>query len=432
MTPTVNGKRHILIVAGDLSADRHAADLVQTLRRREPGLKVTARGGPSLKACADAFVYPLVGLGGFGFWEPVLKIPQLWKVRRMVINILTKDRPDLVIPVDYYGFNIHVARVAHARRIPVLYYISPQVWASRPGRIQKLRAAVDRMLVIFPFEKDIYQKADVPVTFVGHPLVDKIPATTLSFGPKRMGLMPGSRTGVIARHLPLLGEAAELLKKDFPNLECLLFRPAEMEPSIYQSFAARFPWIQIVSDPDYKVRQTLTLAITVSGTSSLENMLMGLPMVVMYRLSALTFEIAKRLIRVPFIGIPNILAGRAVVPERIQGQATPQELSRAAVALLRDEKSWSTMRSDLLALREGLRGNESTAAEEILKVLNTRNAEFLSPLPADGERASRTEGTGAGEGISSKLSNNMVVELHGEPLTSILSPTSGRGRRASL
>src|SRR5690242_2576143 len=144
--------RHILIIAGDSSADRHGAALVDALRAQRQDIRVSALGGSYLRQKANRFLYPLVSVGGFGFWEPLLKLPQLWAAKRAVQHLLKSDRPDVVVPMDYYGFNIHMARLAHRSGIPVVYYISPQVWASRPGRIRKLARVINKMLVIFPFE----------------------------------------------------------------------------------------------------------------------------------------------------------------------------------------------------------------------------------------------------------------------------------------
>jgi len=362
--------RHLLIVAGDASADRHGAALVKALREREPHLRISALGGVHLRGSADHFIYPLVGVGGFGFWEPLMKIPQLWSAYSAVKALLTQDRPDIVVPIDYYGFNIHVARQAHKAGIPVAYYVSPQVWASRPGRIRKLAAAISKMLVIFPFEEALYKKAGVPVTFVGHPLIERLPVPDEESTDPTIGLLPGSRRGTTARHLPILIQTAALLRAQFPNARCVLFRPDEIEEEFYKPFLTQAPWIQLTADPTYDIRKKLWLAIGVSGTASLENMLLGIPMIIMYKLSALTFWIAKTLVRIPYIGIPNILAGKPVVPELIQTEATPDRIAEKAGPWLRDPSKRKETRSILLALRSTLQeGGSSLAAQEILALI---------------------------------------------------------------
>jgi len=364
------GDGHILIVAGDPSADRHAAALVDALRLQRPGIRISALGGPHLKKKADVFLYPLAEVGGFGFWEPIFKLPQLWTAWSTVVRWLKTDRPDVVVPIDYYGFNIRVARRARREGIPVVYYISPQIWASRPGRLRKLATAVNKMLVIFPFEADLYEEAGVPATFVGHPLLERLPPPTTEALKLTFGLLPGSRRGIAARHLPLLLESAEHLKKEFPDARAILFRPEEIEEDFYRPYLKESPWIDLVCDPDYETRRSLWVAIGVSGTAALENALLGVPMIIMYKLSLLTYWIAKRLIRVPFVGIPNLLAGRLVVPELLQDDATPVKLARAASELLRDSARRLEMRTALLSLRTALQdGGSARAAQEILGAL---------------------------------------------------------------
>jgi len=362
--------RHILIVAGDPSADRHGEALITALKKRDASLRISALGGNHLQKSADNFLYPLVGVGGFGFWEPLMKLPQLWKAWAIFKNCLMKDRPDIVVPIDYYGFNVHIAQRSRQFKIPVAYFVSPQVWASRPGRIQKLAAVVSKMLVIFPFEVELYKKAGIPVTFVGHPLIERLPPPGTEASVPTIGLLPGSRRGIAARHLPILIQGAELIKKEFPQVRCVLFRPEEIEESFYTPFLKQSSWIEMTTDPSYEIRRSLWVALGVSGTASLENMLLGIPMVIMYKLSFLSYWIARTLIRIPYVGIPNILAGKPIVPELIQDQATPEHLLETARPILSDALHRKTIRDLLLSLRGTLQeGGSSRAAEEILAMI---------------------------------------------------------------
>jgi lipid-A-disaccharide synthase len=361
-------ERRILLVAGDPSVDRHGAALVRALKVKLPHVKVAALGGDQLKAVADRFIYPLVGVGGFGFWEPFFKLPQLLDAREIVESLLDEWKPDVVIPIDFYGFNIHIARMAKKAGIPVYYYISPQVWASRPRRIQELKKCVTEMLVLFPFEEKLYRAAGVPASFVGHPLTEQLPAPGQESAEPFLGLLPGSRRSVIGRHLPILIAAAQRLRSQIPQMKTVLFRPEEIEPAFYEEALREAPWIELTTDPGYIFRRQLWLAIGVSGTAALENMLLGIPMIIMYRLSRLTYEVAKRLIRVPFIGIPNLLAGRLVVPEFIQDLATPEKLAAAAAPLLHDAVQRMAQRQQLLALRQTLEsGGSARAADRIIQ-----------------------------------------------------------------
>jgi lipid-A-disaccharide synthase len=357
----------VLLVAGDPSGDEHGAALARALKQIYPQLEIIALGGSHLYAAADRFLYPLVGVGGFGFWEPLMKLPNLWNAWRQVQTALKENRPDVVIPIDYYGFNIHVARAAWKNKIPAVYYISPQVWASRPERINELAKVLNKMLVIFPFEVDLYRKAGIPVRFVGHPLLERIPSPAQPSGTLSIGLLPGSRWKTVERHLPILVRMAQDLRTTFPQAEFLLFRPAELGPERYQPHLAGAPWIRLVHETDYAQRKQLSLAVSVSGTAALENTLLGIPMIVMYKLSSLTYTIARMLIKVPYVAIPNILAKKAVVPELLQHEATPEKLAAAARHLLENPEAAQRMRSELLSIRNQLGQTPSThtAAAEI-------------------------------------------------------------------
>jgi len=364
---------HLFVVAGDPSGDRHAATLVTELKTKIPGLRLTALGGASLRRVVDHFLFDLVDLGGFGFWEPFLKLPALLRARKLAAHALNKDRPDAVILVDYYGFNIHVARAAKRLNIPVLYYISPQVWATRPHRILELKKVVRRMMVLFPFEKALYEKAGVPVTEVEHPLLKQLPRPNLTeVGPMTIGLLPGSRASVIARHLPTLAGTALRLHDQFPEARFIMIHPEELNLSLFFKFREQCPWVTLQSDADYTSRQRFSLAISVSGTAALELTLLGIPMILFYKLSPVTYALARFLIRIPYIGIPNILADRRVVPELVQERCTPESLALETAALIRNTTVRQEMKNTLLSLRERLRGNGHSAAEVIVSELSLR------------------------------------------------------------
>ncbi len=366
----------MLFVAGDPSGDRHAALLVLELKAKAPEIRVSALGGRGLKDIVDQFLFPLVDIGGFGFWEPLFSLPAFWRAKRLIRSLLdSKDPPALVVLVDFYGFNIHIARIAAARGIPVVYYISPQVWASRPGRVQKMRGLLRKMLVLFPFETALYEKAGVPVQFVGHPLLKRLPSPVEPSKPPTIGFLPGSRPAVIRRHLPLIQETLERLSQQFPSARFVLIRPSESDPALYQGLRRGCPALTITVDDNYDVRRHLTLVISVSGTAALENMLLGIPMVLFYKLSMLTYALAKRLVQIPYVGIPNILAGRLIVPELLQDACTPETLSNEASRLLSDEAARRTQREALLALRQTLEPAQAVSAvEQILAELPTLRA----------------------------------------------------------
>lgn len=358
---------NILISAGDTSGDIHAANLVKALKKAGQDISVTALGGEELKASCDKFLYNLVELSGFGFWQP-LKL--YFKLKRVLLDIIIRYyndyRPDKVIVVDYYGFNIHVAKEAFKKGIPVYYYISPQVWATRPGRIKKIAKYVKKMLVILPFEEKLYKDAGVDAVFVGNPLIDIVPEPDgipkdTSAKPV-IGLFPGSRRNVFKHHIGLLLETANMLKERV-NADFKIF----CVPALAGDCSG-LPYPAVIEN-DFSERKKLAFAITTSGTVNLENALLGIPMLVYYRLTYFNYFIAKMLIRIPYIAMVNILLGKMLVPELIQSEAVPEMLSAKAAEILKSGPALTEYRNSLLGLRAmlGKPGVSVRAAEIILR-----------------------------------------------------------------
>lgn len=357
----------ILIVAGDPSGDLHAASLARALKAADAGLRVAAVGGAALKEAADEFLEDLASRGVTGFWEPAAKIGFLASLALRLRRFLSERRPDALVCVDYYGFNRRVLPFAKKAGVPAFYFVSPQVWASRPGRVKVLKRLVRRMLVIFPFEEQVYREAGVPCLFVGHPLLDLLPAGRENGAlkpPLKLGLLPGSRASEVNRHLPVLLSAAELLRRHFPALDAAVFASPALPDSAYRLP----PGLRLVRESDYAERSRLDLALCSSGTATLENALLGVPMVVLYKMSWLTYALARALIRVPHIAMANLLAGRRLVPELVQGEATPERVAREALALLEDPRRYAALRKELASLKVllGKPGAAERAARAIL------------------------------------------------------------------
>ncbi|MBI4217976.1 MAG: lipid-A-disaccharide synthase [Elusimicrobia bacterium] len=355
----------ILISAGDYSADMHGQSLVQEMRKSDPHLSVVSLGGVKLRSVSDQFLQDMVELDVSGFSQPFKQFFRLKHIlQKLVFPILDERRVAAVVLIDYYGFNIHVAERAAKNKIPVFYFVSPQVWASRKGRIQKLKKYVTRMLVIFPFEEELYKRSGVPVTFVGHPLlsvVQQFPIRSLRpvNGRIFLGLLPGSRERELIRHIPLLIQSFQKLKLKFPGVQVTLFAADSIRDETYRSLARPYcpnleKEIKIVRETNLKSRSELTLALTASGTATLENALLGVPTIVVYQTSWLTYWIAKMVIRVPYISMPNILIGKEIVPELIQNQATPDSVAQTAATLLSNPDSLERMQSELVQLRQKL------------------------------------------------------------------------------
>jgi lipid-A-disaccharide synthase len=342
--------RNILIVAGDLSGDLHAANLAKAIKKLAPETKIYALGGPRLKEAADEFMEDLVKLGTFGFFQPVKQFFRLLGIFIRLKKTMRSVGFERTIVVDYYGFNIHVAAFSKKLGVKTFYFISPQVWATRKGRIKKIRAAVDKMLVILPFEEKLYRDAGVPVEFVGHPLIDMVPRppageSGVGHNKPLIGFFPGSRASVFKKHLPILCEAAGIIRSEL-DCECKLFLASN------DLLKDKDCGIATVVESDYKERARISFAISTSGTVSLENALMGVPMVVIYKLSRLNYFVARLLIQIRYITMANILADKALVPELVQDDCTPEKIAKKTLEMLKDKDYLCYLRAQLLDMRK--------------------------------------------------------------------------------
>lgn len=355
--------RKFLFVAGDLSGDIHASHVIRALKEEAPDASVISFGGPELREVSDLFLENLVGEGLFGFWEPIKKLPWLWKLlRNVLVPAIEKHRPDVVVPVDFFGFNRNTIRVAKERGVTVKYLISPQIWASRPGRIEILKKYVDKMIVLFPFEEELYRGAGMDVAFYGHPLLDLIPEPPDTVGApddqRVIGLLPGSRVSEVRRHLPLYLDGVARFAETSATPRILLFAARSVPDQLYADIISAADLstdsLELVWDEGYEYRKKLDFAVTTSGTATLENALLGIPMVVLFRTSWPTYYLAKTLIRVPYISLVNILAQREVVPEMIQQRATAASLAEEINCIMADPHVLQAKREELLAIRSAL------------------------------------------------------------------------------
>ncbi|MBI4802305.1 MAG: lipid-A-disaccharide synthase [Elusimicrobia bacterium] len=371
--------KNILIVAGDPSGDAHAASLIRALKARDPELSVTSIGGVRMQEVSSHFIYNLVSVGAVGFSEPFKNFFLWLKLIRLVRRYLEDKRPACVIAVDFYGFNHQLLGLAAHRNIPAFYYISPQVWASRPGRAARIARLVKEIFVIFPFEEEIYKKAGANVSFVGHPLLDlvPVPAHAKPEAPAdnafKIGILPGSRKTEIARHLSVFVEAFYRIKSAYPNSKAYVFAVPEfpdqkLVPALEQVEKYWSKDVEIVREQDYRVRSAMDFTFTCSGTATLENALMGIPMAVAYKMQKFTYAVASRVINIPYISLVNILLKKPAVKELIQEKANSDKLAQAALAILNSPPKAAAMRDELLTLRAML-GNPGAAARAAEKIL---------------------------------------------------------------
>jgi len=363
--PTPHSRKRIMIVAGEASGDLHGASLVREARELDPGLSFFGIGGPRMREAGVETLVDSSQMAVVGLVEVIAHFDVISRAYLALKRIIVNDPPDLVILIDYPDFNLRIARLARRAGVKVLYYISPQVWAWRVGRVKKIGRLVDRMAVVFPFEVPFYEKEGVPVTFVGHPLVDAVHPSMpraeaqelFGLDPRRLtvGLFPGSRKHEIERLLPVILESAKILKERFPELQFILPLASSLAMTdIAPNLAASSLKVEVVQERGYDVMQVCDAIITVSGTVTLEIALIGVPMVIIYRVSPLTYAVGMRLVKVDHMGICNIVAGERVVPELLQHEAEPGRIAGEIGRFLTEPDYAQQVRMKLAGIRERL------------------------------------------------------------------------------
>lgn len=361
----------LLAVAGELSGDVHGGNLLAGLRTRLPGLRVSGIGGPRMAAAGLESMFPLSSLMVHGLLEVLGHLPRLYRILWALERTLDSDPPDALLLIDYPGFNLKLARAAKRRGIPVYYYCSPQIWAWRGGRLRTIAEVVDLMIVLFPFEARLYEEAGVETAFLGHPLVGiEAPRAEVEALESRLGvedgdlkkgdvkkrgplvaLMPGSRPSELRRHLGVLLEAARQIEEG--GFRCRFVIPAapSLDPAevdaLVRASGAR---VTVATDAFLPLLQLADLAVVASGTATLQTAMAGVPFLVVYRVAALTFWIARRFSYLRHISIVNILAGREIVPELLQGDFTPEKVRGALLELAGDQGRQQQMKEALASV----------------------------------------------------------------------------------
>jgi lipid-A-disaccharide synthase len=371
----------LLVSCGEPSGDLYAAELVRHLRRIRADLDVFGLGGERLREQGAALRADVRELAVVGLVEVVTHLRRLRGVFRDLLDDVDRRPPAAAVLVDYAEFNLRLAAELRRRGIPVIYYVSPQVWAWRRGRLRDIRRTVTRMLVIFPFEEPLYREAGVPVRFVGHPLVDLVgPAPDraaflrqhgLDPGRPVLAVLPGSRPKEIAHNLPPIAAALRRIQRERPRVQFLLAVAPSIEPGSLASRFGEVP-VRMVGGATHAVLGACDAAVVASGTATVEAALLGAPMVVVYRLSMLTYHLGRRLVSVPHYAMANLIAGRRLVPELIQSDFTPERVAGEALRLLEDEGVRRRMKEGLdeVCQRLGGPGASARAAEEVGQVLD--------------------------------------------------------------
>jgi lipid-A-disaccharide synthase len=350
--------RSVLVVTGEVSGDMHAGAAIEELRRAAPEVEVFGIGGDALAAAGVELIHHIREMTVFGPFAAMARYPHFRRVFRELAGLLDSRRPDLVLLVDFGGFNLRFAAEVKSRGIPVLYYVSPQVWASRRGRVQTMAEVADRLMVIFPFEPEVYAGTGLRVDYVGHPLVDaaaaarRAPPPVLPWrGEPRIALLPGSRAQEVDRIMPVLVETARQLEQSHPGCSFLFAAPNRdiadrIRPFLGAPAPAPVRWDIVTGDTRQVLRQARAAVVT-SGTATLEAALMRCPMVVVYKTSAALYWLARRIVQVPHIGMVNLVAGQEICPERIQQAARAESVAAALLPLLVDSPKREAMLAGL-------------------------------------------------------------------------------------
>jgi lipid-A-disaccharide synthase len=370
-----------LISCGEPSGDLYGAELVNRLRALVPsGLEVFGLGGDRLQGEGARLAAHVRDLAVVGLLEVVTHLRRLRGIFRRVLEEVDREPPDVAVLVDYPDFNLRLARELRKRGVRVVYYVSPQLWAWRGGRIRTVRATVARMLVIFPFEEAIYRRAGVPVSFVGHPLLDTVRPEPdpiaflagLGLDPHRpvVAVLPGSRPQEVLHNLPPLMGGIDRIGTARPDVQFVLAGAPSLPPGLFAAAVGSRP-VRLISGQTHRIVGSATLALVASGTATVETALLGTPMVVVYRVAPLTYFLGRPFVRVSQFAMVNLIAERAVVPELIQGNFTAGSVAREAISLLADPERRTRMQDDLAEVRRRLGGPGASlrAAEAVASEL---------------------------------------------------------------
>ncbi|MBA3030785.1 MAG: lipid-A-disaccharide synthase [Desulfobacteraceae bacterium] len=355
---------YVMIIAGEPSGDLHGANLVKAMNRFD-GLTIFGIGGDAMEAQGVELVYHIRNLSVMGLTEVFSKISNILEALKIANKTIEERNPDLLILIDFPGFNLRAAKMANAMGIPVLYYISPKIWASRKGRIRKIRKRISHMAVILPFEEAFYARYKIPVTYVGNPLLD---TKLLEFQPEKhpgekdfttIGLLPGSREKEITALLPVMMETAIHLARKNPKWEFLISQASSIDSILLEKMVSPYRdafRFEIVRGEVHEVFRRADFLIAASGTVTLEAAIVGIPMVVIYKLSTLSYWIIKMFIRVKHICLVNLIAGKSVVPELIQKKAQPENIAQTVNDILHDPEKLCRMRDDLSDVKKQIGG----------------------------------------------------------------------------
>ena len=372
----------VMFSAGESSGDQHAANMFLELKKHQPDIKGFGMGGAKMALAGIDIRYDSGSIGVIGVVEVLKHYGEIRRALKLIQQLVSTERPDLLVCVDYKEFNLKLARFAKQCGVKVLFYVSPQVWAWRPGRVKTYGKAIDMMAVIFPFETTYYDAENVPVRYVGHPSVDKVHPQrsrledmaifNLDESNPVIGLLPGSRANEINRLLPIMLAAAEILQARIPGIQFMLPQADSISDELLESYMRQsLVKITVIKNQPYDVIQCCDVVMTTSGTATIEIALLNVPMVITYKLAALTYWLGRWLVNTPFIGLPNIILGKGFIKELIQYEATSENLAEEIERILTDKFYADQMRDNLNQVKQqlGHGGGSKNMAELALEIM---------------------------------------------------------------
>jgi lipid-A-disaccharide synthase len=379
--------KKILIVAGEASGDQHAANLLKSIKEIYPAVTFFGLGGKKLKNEGVDLYYDLTSLAVVGFFEVLKNLMEFRRIFNGLLKEVDKNKPDLAILVDYPGFNLRLAQALHKRNIPVIYYISPQIWAWGSNRIETIKSNVSKMIVFFGFEEKLYKERGIDAAFVGHPSVDFVKPEFskkevflkcgLDPGKITLALLPGSREREVKTLLPVMLKASKIINEYFlGRIQFLILSSPTVKKAVFYEACKGYKLpLKTVSDMTYDGISSSDFALVCSGTATLETGILGIPMAILYKVSFLTWAYIRAVIKIPYIGLVNVVKGRKLFEEFIQFDCRPDKIADYVIPILQDKDKLSSLKLELLSIRRclGEPGANRRAASIVV--------DFLKKLP---------------------------------------------------
>ncbi len=374
--------KKVIIVAGEASGDMQAANLVAAIKKVDPSIQFFGLGGEKMQQAGVTLLFNLADLAVVGFVEVLKNLKKIKQAFSLILEKADEIKPDAAILVDYPGFNLRLAKELKKRNIKVIYYISPQIWAWGLNRVKLIKQVVDKMIVVFKFEEELYQKFGVDATFVGHPFLDTVKPQTpkeeflknigLSKDKQTIGLMPGSRRREVELHLPIMLKSAKLIQEQFKDAQFLVIKSTTVARQIFDKLLeiSDFP-CKITENASYNPMNGCDFLLIASGSATLEAAILLKPMVIIYKVSFLTWAFLKFMLKIPYVGLVNVIAGRKIVPECLQFDAAPEKISREMNKILASAEEIKKIKIDLENVRKSLgsEGASQRAAEAVVNFI---------------------------------------------------------------